>query len=206
MKKIFAMLLAAAAIAGCCKNNASDTGETVYNAIMTRKSVRKFDASRTIAPELQEKLLRAAMAAPTAKNLQPWSFIVVDDRATLEKIAEVHPHSKMVHPHSKMTAQAAMAVVVCGNKNNGLEGKGTEYWIQDCSAATENLLLAAHAFGLGAVWCGVHPIDERVDAIREVLQIPVTHQPLNVVAIGYPADDPPVKDKWDPRKIHRNRW
>ena len=201
MNKMFLLSAAAAMfLGGCCGNNpAPSSADAVLDAIATRKSVRKFDTSRKLDDAIMEKLLRAGMAAPTAMNRQPWSFVVVSDPAVKNEIASRHPHAKMA-------ADAAALIIVCGNKNNGIPDKGTEYGIQDCSAATENILLAAHALGLGAVWCGVHPIDERVDAVREILQIPATHQPLNVICIGYPAENPPPKDKWVPSKIHSNKW
>lgn len=109
-------------------------------------------------------------------------------------------------PYSRVGNGAQVAVVICGNLDNGLPGRGKEYWIHDCSAATENLLLAAHGLGLGAVWTGVYPGEDRVATVSEILSIPASHVPLCVVPLGYPAEDPPAKDKWNPAKIHRDRW
>ncbi|MCR5413218.1 MAG: nitroreductase family protein [Kiritimatiellae bacterium] len=171
----------------------------VATAIATRKSVRRFDPERPVDDALVEKLLRAAMAAPTAVNKQPWEFVVVKEEETLKALAAAHPHSRISNG-------ARLVICVCGNTDNGLPGRGKEFWIQDCSAATENLLLAAHGYGLGAVWCGVWPIEERVAAIRDVLAIPEGFAPLCLVTIGYPAENPPAKDKWKPEKVHKGRW
>ena len=105
-----------------------------------------------------------------------------------------------------MVLAAALAIVVCGSLDNGLPGRGKEYWIHDCSAAAMNILLAAHGLGLGAVWTGVFPGEERIAAVREILAIPDGYAPLNILPIGYPAEDPAVKNKWNPAKIHADRW
>lgn len=190
--------LAALFAAGCTENTSPETPAktgsacemSALEAIATRKSVRKFDFSRTVEDEKIEKMLRSAMCAPTAVNKQPWEFIVVKDPAVLAKLFDVHPHAR----------KAPLVICVCGT-DNGLEGIAKEYWVQDCSAATENLLLAAHAMGLGAVWCGVYPIPERVADVREVLSIPLDKIPLNLICIGYGAENPPPKDKWNPAKV-----
>ena len=109
-------------------------------------------------------------------------------------------------PNSRVGNGAPLAIVVCGTTDNGIPGNGKECWIHDCSAASMNLLLAAHGLGLGAVWTGVYPGEDRIAAVREILAIPDGYLPLNVIPIGYPAEDPPVKDKWNPAKIHADRW
>ena len=172
---------------------------SVFDAIATRTSIRMFDKTRPVGEELIEKMLRAAMAAPTAVNKQPWEFVVVTDKATLSALSKVHPHARIENG-------ATLVIAVCGATDNGLDGRAKEYWIQDCSAATENLLLAAHALGLGAVWCGVYPMEDRIAPISEILAIPQGYMPLNLVTIGYPAQHPAPKDKWKPEKIHRERW
>ena len=172
---------------------------SVFDAIATRTSIRMFDKTRPVGEELIEKMLRAAMAAPTAVNKQPWEFVVVTDKATLSALSKVHPHARIENG-------APLVIAVCGATDNGLEGRAKEYWVQDCSAATENLLLAAHALGLGAVWCGVYPMEERIAPISEILSLPQGYMPLNLVTIGYPAQHPAPKDKWKPEKIHRERW
>lgn len=172
---------------------------SVFKAIATRTSVRAFDAQRAIGDDQIEVMLRAAMAAPTAVNKQPWEFVVVTDREKLEALSRVHPHARIENG-------ARLVIAVCGATDNGLEGRAKEYWIQDCSAATENLLLAAHGLGLGAVWCGVYPMEERIAPICEILSIPPGYLPLNLVTIGYPKGRNAPKDKWNAAKIHENGW
>ncbi|MCM1520732.1 MAG: nitroreductase family protein [Lachnoclostridium sp.] len=166
--------------------------------IMTRTSVRDY-TDQPVEEAKIETMLRAAMAAPTAGNKQPWRFVVIDDKTTLSRISEMFPSMKMA-------AKAPLAIVVCGDTTATFKGEGVDYWIQDGSAATENLLLAAHEQGLGAVWCGIYPISERVATLTELLQLPDSILPLNVIPIGYPAESPQPKDKWKPENIHHNIW
>ena len=105
-----------------------------------------------------------------------------------------------------MLEQCALAIVVCGNMDKALSGKGQAYWIQDCSAATENILLAAHALGLGAVWTGVYPMDDRVTAVSKAVKLPETIVPLCVIVIGHPAESPTPKDKWKPENVSYNEF
>ena len=175
---------------------ATDQGNVVIDNIMTRTSIRAF-TSQTISKDTVEMLLRAGMAAPSAVNLQPWHFIAITDRAKLDELKEANPHAKMLE-------HAPLAIVVCGDLNKAMEGPGQEFWIQDCSAATENILLAAHALGLGAVWTGGHPIAERVDALHEILKLPESLIPLCAIVIGYPAEQPEPKDKWKPENVSYN--
>lgn len=170
----------------------------VMDNILTRTSVRDYE-DKPVDDDKVEQLLRAAMAAPTAGNKQPWRFIVIKDRATLDAIADTF-HTM------KMAAKAPLAIVVCGELEATFPGEGVGYWVQDASAATENLLLAAHSMGLGAVWCGIYPITERVNALKEMLNIPEGIMPLNVIPIGYPAEFPEPKDKWKPDEIHYETW
>jgi len=174
-------------------------GPDVLTAISTRKSIRKFDATKPVEDDKVEKMLRAAMCAPTAMDKRPWEFVVVKDPAKLSALAARLPYSRVGNG-------AKLAIVVCGSLDNGLPGRGKEYWIHDCSAATMNLLLAAHAQGLGAVWTGVFPGEDRIAAVREILSIPDGYMPLNVIPVGYPAENPPAKDKWNPAKIHYDKW
>ena len=171
----------------------------VLTAIATRKSIRKFDPLRAVEDEKVEKILKAAMCAPSAMDRRPWEFVVVKDKAQLQKLGERLPNS-----HCGSGAQ--LAIVVCGSLDNGLPGRGKEYWIHDCSAAAMNILLAAHGLGLGAVWTGVFPGEDRIAAVREILAIPDGYAPLNIIPLGYPAEDPAVKNKWNPAKIHADRW
>ena len=162
--------------------------------IMTRRSIRQY-TERPVTDETVTQLLRAAMAAPSAKNQQPWHFVVVRDRDLLEAIAQSTPYSGM-------TRGAQLAVVVCAVPDERDPG----YWPQDCSAATENLLLAANALGLGAVWLGFHPLPEREEKMRALLGIPENVVPFSVVPIGYPAEHPAPVDRYDERRIHFDRW
>lgn len=168
-------------------------GPVAIQNIMTRTSVRQY-TGKAIPADTVEILLKAAMAAPSAINKQPWEFVVLNDVAKREKIGEAVPGV------GDKTKTAGAVILVCGNKDRFIED-APEYWVQDCSAATENLLLAANALELGAVWCGVYPVHERVAQVREILGLPANLIPLNVVTIGYPTALQNPKDKWDPAKI-----
>ena len=165
---------------------------------MTRTSIRAY-TDQPIGADTVEILLRAGMAAPTAVNAQPWHFIAVTDKAKLEELATGSFQPQMLQ-------QAALVIVVCGDLTKALEGKGQDFWIQDCSAATENILLAAHALGLGAVWTGGYPIEERVASISEALHLPSTLIPLCAIVIGHPAEQPEPKDKWKPENVSYNEY
>lgn len=172
----------------------SAAGErSALDVIMTRTSVRAY-RDCPVGSDTVELLLRAAMAAPSAMNRQPWAFVVVDDKALLQKFADSLQYAKMA-------ASAPLAVVVCADltRNPGASG---DWWVMDASAASENLLLAAHAVGLGAVWTGVY----RVKAVRSILGLPGSVVPLNVIPVGYPAENPEPKQKWNPGNILRNGW
>ena len=179
---------------------AAKSGEPgLFETIVARTSIRKFDPLKPVSDADIEKILKAGMCAPSAMDRRPWEFIVVRDRAKLAALG-----SRL--PYSRCGNGAQAAIVVCGNLDNGLPGRGKEYWIHDCSAATMNILLAAKGLGLGAVWTGVYPGEDRVAVVREVLSIPAGYAPLNVIPLGYPAENPPPKDKWNPAKVHTDRW
>ncbi|NOZ60354.1 MAG: nitroreductase family protein [Calditrichaeota bacterium] len=163
--------------------------------ILTRRSIRKFKKT-PISEDIIEQVLRAAMAAPSAGNCQPWHFVVLRDHAVMDKIPEFHPHSKML-------LQAAAAIVVCWDKNSEL---ADGYGIQDASAATENILLAAHSLGLGAVWLGIFPRQHRVEKLKKLLNLPEHIIPLGVVAIGHPDEKKPPANRFDPQKVHFEKW
>lgn len=166
--------------------------------IMTRTSVRAY-TKEAVSEQDVETMLRAAMAAPTAVNKQPWQFVVITEKALLDSIAAAQPNMHMA-------AEAPLAIVVCGDMSLALPDAAQAYWIQDASAATENLLLGAHALGLGAVWCGIHPIAEREAYFRSLLKLPENIVPLACVVIGHPAESPQPKDKWKPERIHHNAY
>lgn len=170
---------------------------TVIENILTRKSVRYFTGD-TISQAQVETLLRCAMAAPSAMNKQPWAFIVVTDLALLARIGSEMPNTRCQnHP--------ACAFVPCGDLSKAIDGL-SEFWINDVSAATENLLLAAHAMGLGAVWTGIHPDPNRVAQLQAILHLPEHIVPLCVVPVGVPAESPSPKDKFSEDNIRYNHW
>lgn len=166
--------------------------------IMTRKSVRSY-TGQPVGDEQIDILMRAAMSAPSAMDRRPWKFVVVTERASLDTLAQ-----KL--PYAKMALNAPAAIVVCGDMTKAGMVGDEPYWIQDCSAASENLLLAANAIGLGAVWTGVYPYQDRMDAVRNVLELPEHIVPLNFIPIGYPSEEGVAKDKYDAENIRRNRW
>ncbi len=167
-------------------------------AILSRRSVRRF-SDRPVDRAQLVSLVRAAMSAPSAMDMRPWAFIVVTDREILASLARGLPYAAMA-------AQAQAAVVVCGVLSRLRPESPPDYWVQDCSAATENLLVAAHALGLGAVWTGVHPREERVRVVRSVLGLPDDVIPLNLIPLGYPGCETETKDKFDPSLVHWERW
>lgn len=166
-------------------------------AILTRRSIRRFTA-QTIDDAILNQILEAAMAAPSANNEQPWHFIVIDDRALLDAITTFHPYSRMLK-------QSPVAIAVAADRNV-LADPTVDYWIQDCSAATENLLLAAHALGLGACWLGIHPRPKRIAALAKLLNLPHHIEPFSVIALGYPAEEKSPPDYFNPDRIHKNHW
>lgn len=170
--------------------------QAVLDNIATRTSIRDYEA-RPVEKEKIEKMLRAAMAAPTAMNKQPWHFVVVDQRNVLDALAGANPYAKMLK-------KAPLAIVVCGNTDKMIEGGGRDFWIQDASAATENLLLAAHAMGLGAVWTGAYPSEECCISISKVLSLSDNLIPLNMIVVGYPAEQPQPKQKFKEENISYN--
>ena len=167
--------------------------QDLINTILTRRSIRKYTSER-ISDEDVKAMLEAAMAAPSASNRKPWHFIVVTDRKVLNKLARVHPYGKMLF-------EAPLCIAVCGD-----ETVSPRYWVQDCSVAAENLLLAVTALGLGAVWLGVYPREERVDPIKKVLNLPETIVPLNLVSIGHPAEEKEPRTQYDEQRVHNDQW
>ncbi len=167
----------------------------LWEAILTRRSIRKF-TPQPIHQDLIEKILRAGMQAPSARNKQPWHFIVVQNRQMLDKISVIHPYAYMLR-------EAPLGIVVCGD----IEIEITiEYIVQDCSAATQNMLLVAHNFGLGAVWLGIYPREPRIKALRELLNIPENVIPISMIAIGYPAEKKLPENRFKPERVHYEKW
>ncbi len=164
-------------------------------ALLTRRAVREFTAEPVSEDQL-ESILCAAMHAPSACNQQPWHFVAVTSREQLDAIASAHPFAQMLK-------QAPLAVIVCADLT--LETCPGN-WVIDCSAAMENLLLAVHAQGLGSVWVGIHPNEERVRDINKLLGLPSYVMPLSLAAVGHPAGPLPKVDRFKPERIHRNGW
>lgn len=184
-----ALVFAVIKIVICKKTESMDSSKNaVIENIMTRTSVRAYNGE-PITDEQIETLLRAGMAAPSAVNKQPWKFVVVKNRELLKQIADSLPNARM-------SVNAACAIAVCGDMTKTLDGVGREFWIHDCSAATQNILLAAHALGLGAVWTGIYPNIDRNKVAQDLLQLPETQLVLCIIPIGWPAENPTPKDKW----------
>ena len=204
MKKTFIAAMCAVALMACNKqaenmqNEQVNKQEAALENIMTRVSVRHFTGEK-IGDEQIDILLRAAMAAPSAINKQPWAFVVVTDEALIAKLGEALPYSRCSN-------KPACAFIPCGDLSKAIEGEMAAFWINDVSAATENLLLAAHAMGLGAVWTGLHPDMNRATMVQQMLGLPEHIIPLCVVPVGVPAEQPEVKDKYKPENIHFNKW
>jgi nitroreductase len=198
------LLLATALVVLAIKITILDTkaptvvDDATMRTILSRTSVRSY-TEKVVESEKVEQLLRAAMAAPTAVNKQPWAFVVITERVLLDTLS-------VLLPYGKMLKSAPMAIVVCGDLNKALLEINQAYWVQDCSAASQNILLAAQSMGLGAVWTGVYPREDRVADVRGVLNIPNNLVPLNVIPVGYPKGDITPKDKWNTENIYYNRW
>lgn len=173
-------------------------GDTALQTIFARKSVRKFKPGKIERHKI-DMAVRAAMAAPTARDMRPWEFIVIDDRKVLDELSD-----KL--PYAKMGKDAQYGIVVAGDLNKQNGGHDSDYWIVDCSAATENLLLTIEYFKLGAVWTAVYPNEDRIKPVKEVLGLPDNIVPLAFIPIGIPDGSEKPKDKYDEKKIHLNRW
>lgn len=206
MKKSILLLAAIMLMLGACstpdgekQETATDNGanQAAIENIMTRTSIRQYK-DQPVEQEKIDIMLKAAMAAPTAVNLQPWHFIVINDKKVIDQLAGPRP------------TNAPLMIAVCGDtdKTTMPDGKGKlpDFWVQDVSAATENLLLAAHALGLGAVWTGVYPVMERTAEVANVLNCPQNIVPLAVVRIGYPDEAPEPKDKFKEENISFNKF
>ena len=162
-------------------------------AILSRRSIRKY-TPEPVDESVLHDLVEAAMNAPSSANSQPWHFVVITDRKILDEIPKFHQYSSMIK-------EAPLAVVVCGDTQLS---RGA--WVQDCSAATENILIAANAKGLGAVWLGVYPIDERIAGIRKLLGMPENIMPLSIIVVGHPGETKPPANRFNAERVHRNKW
>ncbi|NDV24182.1 nitroreductase family protein [Desulfovibrio sp. JC022] len=167
----------------------------VFEAIHSRRSVRKYE-DKPVSEEIIKEILSAAMMAPSAGNAQPWQFVVVDDREKLETISAINQYAAMAK-------NAPMGILVCGDLS--LE-KYPGYWSQDCAAAMQNLLLAAHAKGLGAVWTGIHPEKERVEGFKKLFNLPEQVIPLGFAVMGWSKQESKRKDRYKEERVRRNSW
>ena len=165
------------------------------DAILTRRSIRRY-TKEPVPTNVIKELLEAAMCAPSADNEQPWQFIVINDRRILDEIPSVHPYSSMLR-------QASVAILICGDKK--LE-KQKDFWIQDCSAATENILIEVQEKGLGAVWLGIYPIEERIKAMQKLLGLPDEVIPFSLIPIGYPDEEKSLENRYNVSRVHYNKW
>lgn len=167
----------------------------VLEAISTRRSIREFTGEPLKQEEL-ETVLKAGFSAPSAHNMQPWHFIVINTAERLEQISSIHPYAKNL-------PQAGCAIIVCGDtEKQHREG----FLIEDCSAAIQNMLLAAHGIGLGAVWNGIYPLPEIMQLFRDTIKLPKTIIPVGMIVIGHKSHDIEPADRYDSKKIHYNQW
>ncbi|HID76261.1 MAG TPA: nitroreductase family protein [Planctomycetaceae bacterium] len=164
-------------------------------AIHTRRSIRKYE-SKPVPDELVGKLLAAAMMAPSARNAQPWQFVVITDRQLLQDVPRINRNAWMA-------AEAPLAILICGDRSLELS---PGYWPVDCAAAAQNLLLAAHALGLGAVWTGVYPRPERMEGLARLVGLPENVTAHSLIVVGYPAEVPASEDRYRPERVYHNRW
>lgn len=196
MKWKYSFIALLAAVVACNSNTdtkdsqeANPTLETIFN----RKSVRKY-TERPVDKEMLETLVRAGMAAPSSRDRRPWEFIIVTDRNLLDTMGDGLPLARML----KDTKQA---IIVCGDTI-----KSNNAWQLDCSAAAQNVLLAAESMGLGAVWTAAYPYPERMKVVRDALQLPEHIVPLTVIPVGYPVGMEKTKDKFNKKQMHYNGW
>lgn len=165
------------------------------DTILSRRSIRKY-LPKPVTRDLIEKIIKAGMNAPSAGDEQPWHFIIIDKHDLLQEISETHPYAKMLK-------DAPVAILVCGDLD---VLKFKDLWVQDCSAASENMLLAAHDMRLGAVWIGVYPAENLVKEVQNILNIPQHIVPFSIIGIGYPAEEKTGRLRYDKSKVHNNGW
>lgn len=164
--------------------------------IFERRSIRKYKG-KEISQDYIQKILRAAMYAPSAGNEQPWHFVVIKDRQKLDEIASFHPHGQMLK-------EAPLAIIPCADQSN-LKYEGL-FWIQDMSACIQNILLQSKALGLGTCWCGVYPREELMEGMAKLVHLPAHITPVAVIAVGYPAEEREVRERYNPDRVHNESW
>lgn len=165
------------------------------DCLLNRRSIRKYK-DKIVSKEIIDIILEAAMYAPSARNLQPWHFVVIAKKEMLNKLSEVHPYAKMLK-------EAPMAILVCGDQSID---ENVGYLAQNCAAATQNILLAAHDLGLGSVWLGVYPREPRIQAMKELFNLPEHVLPISLIAIGYPDEEKPRPERFIPERVHYEGW
>ncbi len=193
--KLTIKIALATLLAMVCMTGFAQERQSALDNIFARKSVRSY-TDEPVSPEQVETILKAAMAAPSGMNMQPWRFVVVTDQKVKDKLAV---------GFNKMIAKAPVVIIVCGKTTNKL-GAPNKNWTADCAASTENLLLAVEALGLGAVWTACYPYEDRMNPTVEALGLPENISPYCIVPIGHPAGNDKPKDKWNPENIHYEKW
>jgi nitroreductase len=168
----------------------------ILEAIFRRRSIRKY-ADQPVEAEKLDLLLQAAMAAPSAMNCKPWEFVVVTET---EKLAQFR--KRLIFGNRNAPA----AIVVCGNPSLSANPAARLFWVQDCSAAVENMLIAAVSLGLGTVWVGLYPVTEFVRVVREVIGLPRRVTPLALIYVGYPAEEKPARTQYDPARVYHETY
>ncbi len=164
-------------------------------AIRTRRSVRNYN-DKSISEDIIKKLIKAAISSPSAGNQQPWHFIIIDDKSIIDKVPKFHKNANFI-------TQANKAILVCSDLD--LE-KFKGYWMLDCSAATQNILIAARAYGLGSCWLGIYPRKDRIEKLRDILDIPNSIVPFCLIALGYSDEEQKKIERFDNRRVHYNKW
>jgi nitroreductase len=200
--KNFTLIIAIIMLMSIIKEGMGQNAEKYPNetikTIHSRKSVRHF-TDKKVTREQLETLVKAGMAAPSAMNRQPWAFVIVTDRKKLDSLAAGSPNAQMLN-------KASAAIIVCGETKKAYSSSDANYWVLDCSAASENILLAAESMGLGALWTGAYPNRERIAFISKSLHLPEHVIPLNIIPIGYPTGEDKPKNKYKPENVHWNKW
>lgn len=172
------------------------THNTRIEAISRRRSIRKYNINIPISRTILQQLIAAGMFAPTARNLQPWHFIIITDRKILDQIPAIHPYAQMMF-------EATAAILVCGDR---LKDPNDFYLVQNGSAATQNILLEAWAHNIGSVWLGVYGREERMESVGALFNLPEHVIPISLIALGYPAEEKPVPERFQPLLIHENQF
>ncbi|MBS3810913.1 MAG: nitroreductase family protein [Halanaerobiales bacterium] len=167
----------------------------LVDIIKERRSIRTYQ-DKDVSKEDIKSLLKAAMLAPSAGNEQPWHFVIIDEESIINEIPNIHPYSKMI-------TQVKKAILVCADLNHT---KYEGFWIQDCAAATENILLKAVDLGLATVWLGIYPDENRVAKFKNLFNLPADIIPFSLIPVGYPADKKKTPNRFKENRIHRNKW